>query len=143
MQTTLTSHILIFHNNQILLVRHGEKAGHMTGVYGIPGGRVDEGESLQETAVREFKEETGLIVEKEDLQEFPHNEYTADIQRKDGTTKRFTMHIFLASKWEGSLKNTGETTPEWINLDQLDGFNLLLNVKEAIHAVKQSQQVLS
>lgn len=143
MQTILTSHILIFQNNQVLLVKHGETAGHMTGVYGIPGGRVDEGESLQEAAVREFAEETGLTVLENDIREFPNNEYSADIQRKDGTTKHFTMHIFLASKWEGSLENTRETTPEWINVDQLDSFNLLPNVKEAIHAAQQSLPVLS
>lgn len=138
MQTTRTSHILIFQNNQVLLVEHGETAGHMTGTYGIPGGRVDEGESLRQTAVREFAEETGLTVLENDLGEFPNNEYSADIQRKDGTTRKFTMHIFLASKWEGSLKNTGETTPEWINMDQLDSFNLLPNVKEAVLAAQVS-----
>lgn len=44
-------------------------------------------ETPQETAARECLEETGLKVQKKDLQDFPDNEYTADIQRKDGTLK--------------------------------------------------------
>lgn len=132
--TTLTSHVLAIQDNSVLLVRHGEAAGHLTGVYGIPGGHVDGSEDFKQTASREFQEETGLFVAEKDLQEFPDNEYTAGIQRKDGTTRRYTMHIFLAKKYEGQLKATEETIPEWVKMKDLKKINLLPNVDKAIQA---------
>lgn len=138
--TTHTSHVLAFDNDKVLLVRHGESAGHVTGVYGIPGGRLDGSESMKEAAMREFVEETGLVVTESELQAFPRNEYTAEIPRKDGTTKRYTMHIFLSQKFDGTLKSDHETIPEWVSLEQLDSIKLLPNVKEAIRAAQDFLQ---
>ena len=136
MDTTHTAHVLLFQDDKVLLVRHGDSAGHVTGTYGIPGGHIDGSESLKEAAVREFAEETGLVVQESELQSFPRNEYTAEIKRKDGSIKRYTMHIYLAEQFTGSLESTHETTPEWVSLDALDGLNLLPNVKEAILAAQ-------
>ncbi|CAD8066499.1 unnamed protein product [Paramecium sonneborni] len=52
---------LIINNNQILLIQ--EKNGAKQGLWGIPGGLVDDGELVAEAAKREVKEETGLDVE--------------------------------------------------------------------------------
>ena len=127
-----TSHVLLFDNDKVLLVRHEVAAGHLTGTYGIPGGRTDEGESLQKTVIRELAEETGLSVQEKDLQEFPNNQYTADIKRKDASTNRYKMNIFVSKQFEGILKKTSESSPEWIKLDDLSTYNLLPNVKQAI-----------
>jgi len=37
MQPILSAHILIFNQDKVLLVKHEEGAGHINGVYGIPG----------------------------------------------------------------------------------------------------------
>lgn len=51
--------LAVVHDNRILLVPHyNTDAGPVQWL--IPGGRVGFGESLQEAAVREFSEETGL-----------------------------------------------------------------------------------
>jgi 8-oxo-dGTP pyrophosphatase MutT (NUDIX family) len=47
---------------QVMLVRHGYAAGWM-----LPGGGVERGESLAEAAVREVREETGIVAEEEPL----------------------------------------------------------------------------
>ena len=131
-ETILSGHVLVSNNNKVLLIRHEEGATHRSGVYGIPGGRPEAGEELKDTAVREFKEETGLTVQKEDLIEYPNNQFSADIAKKDGTTKHYTMTVFRAHKFAGELKATEETTPEWINQEDLDQLNLLPNVKTAV-----------
>lgn len=51
---------VVIHNNRALLVkRHNSPS---KGMWAIPGGSVELGETLQEAAEREIKEETGLII---------------------------------------------------------------------------------
>jgi len=52
--------IIEFPNNKILLVKRGTVI--FKGYLALPGGRVDAGETVEETVVREVKEETGLHV---------------------------------------------------------------------------------
>lgn len=134
MEGVVTAHILVFQDKHVCLVKHGQSAGHLTGVYGIPGGRLEEHEDMLTAAMRELQEETGLAVRPEDVYPFPRNEYTADIQRKDGSTKTYTMTIFVAMDFSGELHTSGETTPEWISVEKLDDYQLLPNVKEAVDA---------
>lgn len=53
------------HNNEILLGLR--KGSHGSGEWSFPGGHVEFGEKIFETAKREVKEETGLEIEKFEL----------------------------------------------------------------------------
>lgn len=53
---------IIEHKGKILLIKHSHK-----GLYGIPGGQVENGENLIEALIRELKEETGINIEVEKL----------------------------------------------------------------------------
>ena len=57
--TTRVSVIVINDERQILLVRHRKGSRHY---WVLPGGRLEYGETFDECAVRELKEETGLEV---------------------------------------------------------------------------------
>ncbi|MDP3941786.1 MAG: NUDIX domain-containing protein [bacterium] len=132
MELILTVGVLIIKEGNVLLVRHGERAGHLTGVYGLPAGRIEKGENEKNAAVRELLEETGLVASSEDLTEYPNDVYTADIKRKDGTTKRFQIKVFICRHWSGALRGSDEATPEWVEIAKLDEYNLLPNVKEIV-----------
>ena len=45
---------------RLLLIRRGHEPG--AGLWSLPGGRIEPGESVEQAVVREFAEETGLAV---------------------------------------------------------------------------------
>ena len=134
--------ILIIMNRKVLLVRHEEGAGHLTGVYGLPAGRPDfEEEEDLDIAVRELEQETGLIARREDLEGFPDSYYEAEIPRKDGSIIRASMQVYVANNFSGELKPNEETTPEWktfkeVKLLDREG-KLLPNVLKAVQTAKK------
>ncbi len=132
---------LAIKNDKVLLVRHGEAAHHLSGVYGLPGGRLDQGETLLEGAAREFQEETGLIPEKSSMIEIP-TVYEADIPRKGGEVMYTYWHVYLVKEFKGEILNTtdvDETIPEWIDIDKISNLNLLPNTQNVI---KEAQEIL-
>lgn len=124
--------VLAYKDDEVLLVKHGEGASHITNTYGLPGGRVEENESDEDRATKEFKEETGLEVNKEDLINYPNNIYQASIERKGGEIVHFSWHVFIARRFTGQLSRSDETQPEWVRVSVLDDYTLLPNVKKAV-----------
>lgn len=122
---------LAFDKSRILLVKHGEAAHHLTGVYGLPGGRLDIDESLIDGAAREFQEETGLTPEKDSMVPLGRV-YRAEILRKGGEILSTSWNVFVVKKYSGNLKATDETIPEWVEINKVSELSLLPNTEEAI-----------
>lgn len=128
---------LILKNNKVLLVRHEAGSGYTTHIYGLPSGRFQPQETEKQAAARELLEETGLIAQEDDLQEFPGNFYISKLpNRKDPTERKkiYTWRVFLCQTYKGGLKNSQETSPLWIEVGQLDSLDLLPNIKNAVEA---------
>ena len=90
--------LIINDKNQILLgLRAGHRAG--AGTYGLVGGKTICGESIEETAKREIFEETGLVVDIDDLEVINMftTQSTADIL--------FYQIGVLVKKYSGEPKN--------------------------------------
>jgi ADP-ribose pyrophosphatase YjhB (NUDIX family) len=51
----------VFDGARVLLIRRGQPPGE--GLWSVPGGRLEPGETLAQAVAREVREETGLIVE--------------------------------------------------------------------------------
>jgi len=127
----LTAGVLIIKENKVLLVENLEGSGHKAGIFGLPAGRVEQGESEIEAAIRELMEETGLVASAENLVRLPTT-YEADTPRKGGTTQKFKGTCFKCLDYSGELKGSSETQPVWVDISKLDEMNLLPNVKNAV-----------
>lgn len=119
---------IIFKGDEVLLVRNGVSSGHPTGKYGLPAGRVDEGENWEEAAARECEEESGIRPIK--LIRLP-TFYEADLERKDGA-KHFCCWSFYCPEYEGELRVTDETEPVWVNIYKIKELDLVTNVDKMI-----------
>ncbi len=73
---TISAVILPIKDNKIFLIKRAN-SGWEDGKWTIPGGRVEVGESIKQTAVRELKEETAIVISEDDLH-FVHIEYMKD-----------------------------------------------------------------
>ena len=74
---TLTIKAVVFNqDNEILLLKRDSNSKFSAGKYDLPGGHIEENESLKDSVLREIKEETGLKTvfgEIIDVVEFPEN----------------------------------------------------------------------
>lgn len=97
----------------LLLIRRGRGAG--VGLWSIPGGRVEFGESLESAALRELLEETGLTAESAT--------YLGHVERVDDTW-HFVIHDFLvrfAELPEAPLVAGDDAADaRWVHLDALE-----------------------
>ncbi|MDP9568874.1 UNVERIFIED_ORG: ADP-ribose pyrophosphatase YjhB (NUDIX family) [Kosakonia oryzae] len=74
------------------------------GTWGLPGGLLEPGESLEETATREVKEETNLEVRNLALLGvFSGPEYTFTLQNKDEIN--VITSLYWAREWSGDIIN--------------------------------------
>jgi ADP-ribose pyrophosphatase YjhB (NUDIX family) len=105
---------------EILLIRRTDN-----GRYALPGGAMDLGESITETAVRETREETGLDVEVTGLVGIYTDpghliEYTSD-----GEVRQEFAITFAARPTTGELATSSESSEVvWVAPAQLDTLDL-------------------
>lgn len=85
-------------NGEILL---SKRAGHRTGAgsWGLVGGKLKTGESFEETAIRELKEEINLSVTEDNL------EVINFANCADSKTVHFLQVGVLVKNWSGEIKN--------------------------------------
>ncbi|MBX4187370.1 MAG: NUDIX domain-containing protein [Candidatus Doudnabacteria bacterium] len=107
--------VLLIKDGKVLLVKAGIKSKQPTGQISFPGGTIEEGESEEQAARREFTEETGLTAGA--LEEFPGNRVEGVVKRKDGEAV-FGWTVFLTDEYQGELRATEETEPLWADLDE-------------------------
>jgi ADP-ribose pyrophosphatase YjhB (NUDIX family) len=86
---------------------------------GYGGKKQPEDVTVEDTAIRELKEEAGVITTKQDLKKVAVIEFFED------QTRIFECHIFFCYKWHGDLCETEEmATPEMYKIDKLPFDNM-------------------
>jgi 8-oxo-dGTP diphosphatase len=106
---------------RLLLVQRGHEPS--IGLWSLPGGRVEPGESAAEAAAREVQEETGLMVEVGDL--------LATVRLGD-----YLVHDFAATVTGGELAAGDDAADvRWCDVDELDAIELSAGLLEELRRI--------
>jgi len=109
--------ILIDENNQMLIANYGN-------VILLPGGKVDEGETLSEAIIRELSEELGQDYNSGELEFFVTlNYYQKDYPKRDGT---FQNRLVQTHYFVGSYKAINKDSRKLTEKEQKGNFRLEL-----------------
>ncbi len=92
-----------------------KKARFGAGKYNGFGGKVEDGETIAEAAVREMREETGVDVRLEDLE--PVARLTFLFPYKPEWEQ--VVHVFTARTWDRVPQESDEMAPAWFAVDAI------------------------
>ncbi len=92
-----------------------KKAGFGAGKYAGIGGKVEPGETVTITAIRELEEETGIQVSEKDLQRVGHLTFLFPANPAWSQV----VHVFLAATWNGDAVESEEMMPAWFKVDDI------------------------
>ncbi len=123
----------IFRDGRVLIVRRGRPPAH--GLYTLPGGGVELGETLQEAITREVREETGLAIAPLGLVGFRE----AIARDAAGRVERHFVILPFAARWVGGEIALNEELAEarWRKPDELAGLKTTEGLAEIVAAAAE------
>lgn len=128
------SHLILMRNNKILLLRRFN-TGFEDGNYSLIASHVDPKETFTQAIIRETKEETGIIINQDDLEmvHMMHRHSTMKEERIDS--------FFIAKNWTGEIQNLEPNKCDnlnWFDIDNLPN-NTIPYIKKAIENIQNKK----
>jgi ADP-ribose pyrophosphatase YjhB (NUDIX family) len=119
---------VIIEENQVLLVKRAHPP--IQGQWSIPGGVLEVGELIREAAIREAREETGLIVEAGDLL----GVYDRVLRNAEQRVQyHYVLIDFLCRKVGGALAAADDAAEvRWFTRDELPALHLAEDTQDVI-----------
>ncbi len=118
---------IVVSNSKYLLIKRGKEPSK--GLYSFPGGHVEPGESLEDAAVRELKEETNLD---------GHNPRAFAEYDLGHKIPRFKLHVFLVdvSNVIGAIAGDDAADLGWYTYQEAITLPLTKNVAECLEKLE-------
>lgn len=86
------------------------------GWYVAPGGKMEAGENIKDSVVREFQEETGLFIENPELR----GSFTFIMREEEKLDQEWMMFTFYTTSYSGELLEVSEEGElEWVPVDEV------------------------
>jgi 8-oxo-dGTP diphosphatase len=120
----------IFRDGRVLIVRRARPPAH--GLYTLPGGGVELGETLEEAVIREVREETALAVEPMGLAGFRQ----AIARDQTGKVERHFVILPFAARWLAGEISLNDELAEarWLAADELSGLKTTEGLADIVAA---------
>ena len=126
--TIIPAVFIIFKKDDQILVLRRHNTGYADGKLTLVSGHVEQGESFTATALREAKEEAGVVIDPADLRP------AHCMHRLTPTGQERIDMYFLVEKWSGELINAEPHKASevfWVPLDALPN-DLLVQVRQGV-----------
>ena len=121
---------------QVLLTKRRADRTDWAGLWGVPAGRLEEGEEVEQAVVRELAEEAGLRA-----LEF---EFLETIYAEEPTTgHRYVHNLYLVSRWEGEAENRSpdeHETVAWVGAVEVASLPMPARLREILLALLGEEQ---
>lgn len=123
--------VAILHNNNVLLLKRGDSAPWMPGRFCLPGGKLELNETLEDGALREVMEETGIVLVRESLIPFL-------IRYKNNRTK-----IVFASMVSSDIVNLNweHSDYRWVGFENIGNYKLVPGLHTTLVTISKSSFV--
>jgi 8-oxo-dGTP diphosphatase len=120
----------IFRADRLLIVRRARPPG--LGLYTLPGGGVELGETLHEAVIREVREETGLTIEPLSLAGYRQ----VIVRDSDGRIERHFVLLPFAARWIAGEVALNEELSEarWLLPGELSGLTTTEGLADIVAA---------
>jgi ADP-ribose pyrophosphatase len=123
---------VVFNQGRVLLICRAKQPG--AGTWALPGGRIRLGETLQQAAEREIREETGVVIKAgAPLLTFDLIERDAD-----GRVRFHYVIVDVAADYVSGSLQAGDDALEagWFAPDQLNGMALNPATQKLLHSIQ-------
>ena len=102
--------------SEVLLAKKVKKGGLGEGYFLGIGGKVEEGETWEQGAIREIQEEIGIETTKLSDRGFVNFYFPGKEKREKWN---FKTKIYIVEEWKGEPVNSDEMEPEWFTMDSV------------------------
>lgn len=124
---------VIICSGKILLEKRKSEPGR--GKWSIPGGLVELGESVEQTVMREVKEETSLEVDKPELIDVVDN---ISVDGNGEITYHFVIVDYFVKLRGGTLKAADDAAElRWVTFDDVENYDLTKSFREFFQRNRQ------
>lgn len=124
---------------QVLFTKRRPDRTDWAGLWGVPAGRLQEGEEVEQALVRELAEEAGLLA-----REF---EFLETVYAEEPTSgRRYVHNLYLVSRWEGEPENCAPDEHEtiaWVGAAEVASLPMPARLREILLALLGGERPVS